>query len=159
MFHVGTAPVAPSLDVEYGKLGIQLRQVYGLTETSGSGCVMDDINVSLRPHSAGRSLFFTDVQIINAEGRDCARDEASEVLIRGDHLMVGYWRHPEATATTLHDGWLFSSAIGSLDDEGFVTILNRKKDMIISDGENIYPTEIEAVLLVWDGIEDAAVIG
>ena len=155
---VGAAPVAPSLIVEYSKLGIQLRQVYGLTETCGPGCVMDDSHGLLRPHSAGRSFFLTDVRIVDAEGRDCGRDEAGEVLIRGDHLMVGYWRRPEATAEALRDGWLYSGDIGSLDDEGFVTILDRKKDMIISGGENIYPAEIEAVLLAQDGIEDAAVI-
>ena len=156
---VGAAPVPPSLIIEYSKLGIQLRQVYGLTETCGPACVMDDSNGLLRPHSAGRSFFLTDVRIVDAEGRDCACDEAGEVLIRGDHLMVGYWRRPEATAEALRDGWLFSGDIGSRDDEGFVTILDRKKDMIISGGENIYPAEIEAVLLAQDGITDAAVIG
>ena len=120
--------------------------------------VMDDSHGLLRPHSAGRSFFLTGVRIIDAEGRDCGRDEAGEVLIRGDHLMVGYWRRPEAPAEALRDGWLYSGDIGSLDDEGFVTILDRKKDMIISGGENIYPAEIEAVLLAQDGIEDAAVI-
>jgi acyl-CoA synthetase (AMP-forming)/AMP-acid ligase II len=72
--------------------------------------------------------------------------------------MVGYWRRPEETAEALRDGWLYIGDIGSLDDEGFVTILDRKKDMIISGGENIYPAKIEAVLLAQDGIEDAAVI-
>lgn len=156
---VGAAPVAPSLIIQYSEIGIQLRQVYGLTETGGPACLMDDMNGLMRPNSTGRSFFLTDVRIADAEGRDCECGEPGEVLICGAHVMVGYWRRPEATADALRGGWFYSGDIDSIDDDGFVTILDRKKDMIVSGGENIYPAEIDGVLLTQDGIADAAVIG
>jgi acyl-CoA synthetase (AMP-forming)/AMP-acid ligase II len=112
-----------------------------------------------RAGSTGRAYFHTDVRVIHVDGSDCAPDEPGEVLIRGPHNMVGYWRRPDATALALREGWLHTGDIGTLDAEGFVTIRDRMKDMLISGGENVYPAEVENMLLGHPALADAAVIG
>ena len=93
------------------------------------------------------------------DGKDCAPGEPGEVLLRGPHIMVGYWNRPEATAETIVDGWLHTGDVGTIDEDGFVTIRDRIKDMLISGGENVYPAEVENVLLGHPAVVDAAVIG
>jgi long-chain acyl-CoA synthetase len=85
--------------------------------------------------------------------------EVGEVLVRGDSVMAGYWRNPEATAAAIRDGWLFTGDVGSVDDEGFLTLKDRSKDLIISGGSNIYPREVEEVLLTAAGVAEAACVG
>jgi len=130
-----------------------------MTETCGPGCVITGEDALTHPGSTGRGYFFTDVKIVDDKGVECPRGERGEVLMRGKHIMVGYWNRPDATSETLVDGWLHSGDVGVMDDDGFVTIVERMKDMLISGGENIYPAEIENVLLGHDGVADAAVIG
>ena len=91
--------------------------------------------------------------------QDCPAGEAGEVIVRGAHIMQEYWNRPDATAETLVDGWLRTGDVATMDDEGFVSIQDRIKDMIISGGENVYPAEIEGVLQSHPGISEAAVIG
>lgn len=155
----GAAPVPPELTRLYADLGIEILQVYGLTESCGPGCLMDSRNALRKPASAGRAFFHTDVKIVDADGNECPRGEAGEVLIRGSHIMLEYWNRPDATAETLKDGWLYTGDVAIMDDEGFVTIQDRIKDMIISGGENIYPAEIEAAIMSHPQISEAAVIG
>ena len=88
-----------------------------------------------------------------------APGEAGEVLVAGPHVMVGYWNRPEATAETIVDGWLHTGDVATVDEGGFITIVDRVKDMLISGGENVYPAEIENVLLGHPGVSDAGVIG
>jgi len=155
----GAAPVPVSLIEAYKDMGIAINQVYGMTETCGPGCVITGEDALTHPGSTGRGYFFTDVKIVDDKGVECPRGERGEVLMRGKHIMVGYWNRPDATSETLVDGWLHSGDVGVMDDDGFVTIVERMKDMLISGGENIYPAEIENVLLGHDGVADAAVIG
>jgi acyl-CoA synthetase (AMP-forming)/AMP-acid ligase II len=96
---------------------------------------------------------------VDASGNDLPAGEAGEILVRGPHNMKEYWNQPEATAATMVDGWLHTGDIAVQDEEGFVTIQDRIKDMIISGGENVYPAEIENILLQHPAIADAAVIG
>lgn len=155
----GAAPVPPSLVKTFAEMGVGIQQVYGLTETCGPACLMDAENAIKHPASTGKAFFHTEVKIADEQGNEVPRGTAGEVLVRGDHVMVEYWNRPEATAETIKDGWLYTGDIAIMDDEGFVSIQDRIKDMIISGGENVYPAEIEGLLATHPGIGEAAVIG
>ena len=156
----GAAPVPVALTQQYQDMGIGIQQVYGLTETCGPACLMDADNALRKPESTGRAFFHTEVRIVDDAGRDCAPGEAGEVWVKGAHIMREYWNRPEATAETIvQGGWLRTGDVATMDEEGFVAIQDRIKDMIISGGENVYPAEIEGVLAAHPGIAEAAVIG
>lgn len=99
------------------------------------------------------------VRVVREDGSDARPGEIGEVLVQGDTLMAGYWNRPEATAETLRDGWLHTGDLGSMDAKGYLTLVDRSKDMIISGGSNIYPREIEEVLLTHPNVAECAVIG
>ncbi|MGH3598554.1 MAG: class I adenylate-forming enzyme family protein, partial [Mycobacterium sp.] len=109
--------------------------------------------------STGKPFFHTDVRIVDEQGVDVGPGAPGEILVRGRHIMAGYWNRPEATAETIVDSWLSTGDVAVRDAEGFVYIQDRIKDMIISGGENVYPAEIEDVLLSHPGIGDVAVLG
>lgn len=155
----GAAPVPAELIQTYADLGIEVQQVYGLTECCGPACLMDGANALRKPTSTGRAFFHTDVRVVDDAGNDCDPNTAGEVIMRGAHIMVEYWNRPDATAETLRDGWLHTGDIAIMDDEGFVHIQDRIKDMIISGGENVYPAEVEAALMTHPQVSEAAVIG
>jgi acyl-CoA synthetase (AMP-forming)/AMP-acid ligase II len=113
----------------------------------------------LKAGSTGKSFMFTDVKVVRPDGTECAPNESGEVLVRGGHIMLGYWNRPDATADSLKDGWLHTGDGAIMDEEGFVYIQDRIKDMIISGGENVYPAEIENVIMSLPGITETAVIG
>ncbi len=155
----GAAPVPASLIEEYMALDIEIQQVYGLTESCGPACVISSADAAARIGSTGKGFYFTDVRVVDDDGNDCAPGESGEVIMRAEHVMQGYWNRPDATAETIVDGWLHTGDVATMDAEGFVTIVDRIKDMLISGGENVYPAEIENVLLSHDKIADAGVIG
>ncbi|MEM7541585.1 MAG: o-succinylbenzoate--CoA ligase [Pseudomonadota bacterium] len=155
----GAAPVPISLIKEYEQKGIEIHQVYGLTETCGPACLIDAENALKKIGSTGKSFFHTDVRVVNGDGENCAPDEPGEVLVRGPHIMKEYWNRPDATADTIIEGWLHTGDVAAMDAEGFVYIQDRIKDMIISGGENVYPAEIEDVLMRHPRIREAGVIG
>lgn len=156
----GAAPVPVALTLAYHEMGIGIQQVYGLTETCGPGCLMDAENAIRKPESTGRAFFHTEVRIVDEAGEDCPPGVAGEVWVKGKHIMREYWNRPDATAETLVEGgWLRTGDVATMDTEGFVSIQDRIKDMIISGGENVYPAEIEGVLASHPGIVEAAVIG
>jgi O-succinylbenzoate-CoA ligase len=155
----GAAPVPPALIERYAALGIEIHQVYGLTESCGPACLISPEEALAKIGSTGPAFFHTDVRVVDREGRDVAAGEIGEVIVRGAHVMKGYWNRPDATAETIRDGWLHTGDLASVDKEGFVYIQDRKKDMIISGGENVYPAEIEAVLARHPGVLECAVIG
>ena len=155
----GAAPVPVSLIQAYADIGIEILQIYGLTETCGPACIIDSEHALSRAGSTGKSFLHTDVKLVDGEGRECPPGEAGEVLVRGKHIMREYWNRPDATAETLVDGWLHTGDVAVTDEDGFVYIQDRIKDMVISGGENIYPAEIESALQAHPGISEAAVIG
>ncbi len=155
----GAAPVPETLIRTYEAMGIEIHQVYGLTESGGPACLISPDDALERAGSTGKAFFFTDVRVVNEAGDDCAPDEPGEVIVRGPHIMVGYLNRPEATAETVVDGWLRTGDVAVIDADGFVYIQDRVKDMIISGGENVYPAEIENVILSLDGVNEVAVIG
>src|SRR5581483_2575088 len=109
--------------------------------------------------SAGVARTGVAVKVVDEDGRQLPPGEIGEIVTRSDCVMKGYWNNPEANARALRDGWLWTGDLGSLDAQGFLTIKDRSKDMIISGGSNIYPREIEEVLLTHPGVLEAAVVG
>jgi acyl-CoA synthetase (AMP-forming)/AMP-acid ligase II len=141
-------------------------QGYGMTELSGAGCLLTetdhDLALKERPEllmSTGRPLPGTRVRVVGADDQDLPVGEIGEILVQGPQVMSGYWRLPEETRAALAGGWLHTGDAGYLDDAGYLFIRDRVKDMIVSGGENVYPAEIEAVLLKHPAVTDAAVIG
>jgi fatty-acyl-CoA synthase len=112
-----------------------------------------------RLESAGRAVMGTEVRIVNEEGKALPPGELGEIIGQGDQVMQGYWQLPEATADTLKDGWLHTGDLGTMDEEGYVYVVDRMKDMIVSGAENVYPREIEEVLFSHPAVADAACIG
>jgi acyl-CoA synthetase (AMP-forming)/AMP-acid ligase II len=155
----GAAPVPVTLVKAYAELGVEVHQLYGLTESCGPGCLIMGEDALTRAGSTGRAYFYTEVRVVDVDGRDCPPGAPGEIVLRGPHNMLGYWNRPEATAQALRDGWLHTGDVGTMDAEGFVTIRDRIKDMLISGGENIYPAEVENMLLGHPAVADAAVIG
>mgnify|MGYP006268201051 CR=1 FL=1 len=158
-FLSGAAPVPVNLINQYAEMGIEIHQVYGLTETCGPACQTTPDIAIRKAGSTGRSYFHTEVRVVRPDGTECDDNESGEIVIQGDHIMIGYWNRPDATAEAIRYGWFHSGDMGIRDAEGFIYIQDRLKDMIITGGENVYPAEIENVLLGCPGVADAAVIG
>jgi acyl-CoA synthetase (AMP-forming)/AMP-acid ligase II len=155
----GASPVPVNLIRAYEEIGVEIHQVYGLTESCGPACLVAPEDALVRAGSTGKAFLHTDVRVARPDGTDCDPDEPGEVLVRGEHIMVGYWNRPDATAEAIRDGWLHTGDVAVMDADGFVYIQDRIKDMIISGGENIYPAELENVLLAHPKVRDVAVIG
>ena len=149
------------------RFGPRLAQLYGQGETpmtiTGMGrdyfAGMDHPRWEQRLSSAGLPQSAVDVRVVGEDDRPLAAGECGEILVHGDTVMKGYWRNPEATADTLRRGWLRTGDLGIFDEEGFLTIQDRSKDVIISGGANIYPREVEEVLLQHPGVQEVSVIG
>ncbi|MEM7413799.1 MAG: long-chain fatty acid--CoA ligase, partial [Myxococcota bacterium] len=155
----GAAPVPVATIQDYAAMGIPIHQVYGMTETCGPACLTSPDDALNKMGSTGRPFVHTEVRVVDESGSDVAPGEAGEVWIAGPHMMREYWNRPDATAETLVDGWVRSGDVATIDEDGCIYIQDRKKDMIISGGENVYPAEVENVILGMDGVADAAVIG
>jgi fatty-acyl-CoA synthase len=139
--------------------GVTMQQAYGMTETSPGATVLDSADAERKVGSAGKPVFFTDVRVLRPDGSRADPGEVGEIVIQGPNVMAGYWNEPEQTAAVIRDGWYHSGDAGSVDDEGFLYVRDRYKDMIISGGENVYPAEVESALLELPEVLEAAVIG
>ena len=136
-----------------------IYDVYGCTEASPTITILNGKD-SFRKHgSVGPPVPFLQARVVDEEGRSLPPDQAGELICRGPNVMQGYYRNQEATREAIKDGWLYTGDVATVDEEGYFYIVDRKKDMIISGGENIYPREIEEVLFRHPAIADAAVIG
>jgi acyl-CoA synthetase (AMP-forming)/AMP-acid ligase II len=155
----GAAPVPVTLIEAYAKLNIEIHQVYGLTESCGPACLIGPDEAIAKAGSTGKAFFHTDVRVVDGHGKEIEAGQQGEVIIRGAHVMPGYWNRPEATAETIKNGWLHTGDVASVDKEGFIYIQDRMKDMVISGGENVYPAEIENVILAHPKVAEVAVIG
>ncbi len=148
-------------------MGPRLVQIYGQGESPMTITALSRAHLADDAHprwaariaSVGVAHACVEVRVVDGEERPLPTGEVGEVLVRGDTVMPGYWRQPDATAATLHGGWLHTGDMGSLDEEGFLTLRDRSKDLIISGGSNIYPREVEEVLLAHPGVSEVAVIG
>jgi O-succinylbenzoate-CoA ligase len=163
---------AASMPVELLKRAMKIfncefLQIYGQTEAGPCMTVLrpEDHHVEGPPEqikklaSAGRSIINFEVKVVDESGKEVKPGEVGEIIGRGENVMMGYWNRPDETAQTLKDGWLYTGDLATVDEDGFIYIVDRKKDMIISGGENIYPREIEELLYTHPAILEAAVIG
>ena len=155
----GGAPVPVPLLKTYARKGIELIQGYALTEGSGITTTLHARDAVRKVGSAGIPTNGTRLRIVADDGRECPTGEVGEIQVRGPEVMLGYWNDPEATAETLRDGWLATGDLGRLDEEGHLWVVDRKKDMLISGGLNVYPAEIERVIEKIDGVVEIAVVG
>ena len=159
----GASPIAESLLLEAADIfGCQFTQVYGLTETTGGATYMlpeahDPARGKLR--SCGVPYPGTEIKCVDEDGNEVPQGEVGEILIKSGFVMKGYWKRDEATAEAIKDGWFRTGDAGYFDDEGFLYIHDRVKDMIVSGGENVYPAEVENGLFGHPDIADVAVIG
>ena len=156
---VGGAPCALAILEGWNARGVPLVQGWGMTETSPAGTMLDAVDAIRKVGSAGKAMMHTAIRIVDETGREVAAGAIGELLIKGPNITPGYWNKPEATAASFTDGWLRTGDAACLDDEGFVYIVDRWKDMYISGGENVYPAEVENVLFQLPQIADAAIIG
>jgi fatty-acyl-CoA synthase len=142
----GGAPLPESLIKLYHERDLEFRQGYGLTEASPGVTGMGPGECLNKAGSAGRQILYIEVKIVDDDGKEQPTGTSGEIILRGPNVMIGYWNRPEETAKAIRDGWLYTGDIGLFDQDGFLYIVDRKKDMIISGGENIYPAEIEKLL-------------
>jgi long-chain acyl-CoA synthetase len=135
----------------------KLLEGYGLSEASPVVCV--NTIQKQKAGSVGCAMYEYEVKIVDAEMNELPRGEVGDIIFKGDNIMMGYLNLPEATSETIVNGWLLTGDMGYLDDEGFLFIVDRKKDLIISKGINIYPRGVEEVIDVFPGVKASAVIG
>jgi len=136
-----------------------IYDVYGATEVSPTLTVLRAADSFRKTACVGPAVPFLEVRIVDSQDREVPRGEPGEIICRGPNVMKGYYKDPEGTAEALKGGWLHTGDIGRMDEEGFVYIVDRKKDMIVSGGENIYPREIEELLYHHPKIQEAAAVG
>jgi fatty-acyl-CoA synthase len=158
-FTAGAAPAPVNLIEKFHHRGIKIRQGFGLTETSPAVCMLHDEYALLKPGSCGKEFFHLYLRIVDEHGKDVVQGEVGEIIVKGPNVMLGYWKDLESTRQALRDGWLYTGDLAKRDGDGFIYIVDRKKDLIISGGENIYPAEVEAVLLQHSHVAEAAVVG
>ena len=157
----GAAPVPEPLMRLYAERGIPIDQGYGLTEASPLLTFLEPEWGMSKIGSAGRTPMFTEVRLVAPDGtRVTAPGEKGEIIARGPNITKGYWNNPEATAAAIDtEGWLHTGDVGTFDEDGFLFIVDRVKDMVITGGENVYPAEVENILYEHPAIGEVAVIG
>ncbi len=156
---VGGAPCALPILETWIARGVPLVQGWGMTETSPAGTMLDAADAIRKVGSAGKAMMHTAIRVVDDEGHDVPPNGIGELLIKGPNITPGYWNNDAATRKSFTDGWLHTGDAARLDEEGFVYIVDRWKDMYISGGENVYPAEVENVLFQIPGVADAAIIG
>jgi fatty-acyl-CoA synthase len=139
--------------------GIPVTQVYGLTESGPTAIALPVADAARKVGSCGKPAIHTEARVVDPAGQDVARGERGEIWLRGPNLARGYWRNADATAEAFTGAWLHTGDIGHQDDQGYFYVDDRKKDVVISGGENVYPAELEAVLADCADIAEAAVVG
>jgi acyl-CoA synthetase (AMP-forming)/AMP-acid ligase II len=161
LMHIGAQPVPPSLIKEWLRIfpHHQYDTNYGLTESTGPGCVHLGLDNIHKVGAIGRPGFDWEFDIVDEHLHPLPAGTPGELIIKGPGIMKEYYRNPDATADTLKNGWLLTGDVARLDPEGFIWLVDRKKDVIITGGENVYPVEIEDFLQNHPDIQDVAVIG
>lgn len=161
LMHIGAQPVPPSLIHRWKKYfpHHQYDTNYGLSEAAGPGCVHLGVENIHKVGAIGIPGHNWEAKIVDEHDRPVPPGEVGELVVKGPGVMKCYYRDPEATAQVLKDGWLYTGDMAMMDEDGFIYLVDRKKDVIISGGENIYPVQIEDFLRQHEAIKDAAVIG
>ena len=158
---MGAQPIPASL-VERWKghfPNMAFNNTYGLSESSGPGTINLGLGNERKVGAIGKPGILWDARLVNDKDEDVAQGDVGEIIVKGMGVMKEYYKNPELTAQTLKNGWLHTGDLGTMDDEGFITLVDRKKDLVISGGENIFPVEVEGVILKHPKVRDVAVIG
>jgi acyl-CoA synthetase (AMP-forming)/AMP-acid ligase II len=161
LMHMGAMPIPPSLIQHWRQYfpDMDYDTTYGLSECAGPNCIHLGIENTHKVGAIGRPGFNWETRIVDEEDRDVVQGEPGELLVRGDGVMRGYYKNPELTEKTLKGGWLHTGDIARQDEEGFIYLVDRKKDIIITGGENVFPVEVEHFLHTHPAVNDAAAIG
>ena len=161
LMHIGAQPVPPSLINRWRKIfpHHQYDTNYGLSESIGPGCVHLGVENIHKVGAIGKPGYLWKAKIIDEQGNPVRQGEVGELAVYGPGVMKCYYKNPEASAEVLHDRWLYTGDMAREDEDGFIYLVDRKKDVVISGGENIYPVQIEDFLRAYDKIKDVAVIG
>ena len=156
----GGAPHPMAIINGVAERGFTFLQGYGLTETAPGGTLMPIADARRKAGTAGKPAMHVELRVVGDDGHRSAAEEIGEVQFKGPNVFAGYWAKPEATTEAFTpDGWFKTGDLGRLDDEGFLTLVDRKKDMVITGGENVYSAEVEDVLFAHPAVAEAAVIG
>jgi acyl-CoA synthetase (AMP-forming)/AMP-acid ligase II len=161
LMHIGAQPVPPSLVRHWKEYfpNMAYDTTYGLSESTGPGCVHLGIENEHKVGAIGLPGFNWETRIVDEDGNPVKRGDVGELVLRGDGVMREYYKNPGATAKTLRDGWLYTGDMAKQDEDGFIFLVDRKKDLIITGGENIFPVEVEDFLHNHASIKDVAAIG
>ncbi|MCU4182842.1 long-chain fatty acid--CoA ligase [Acidiferrimicrobium sp. IK] len=155
----GGAPTPlPVLDF-FAERGVPFQEGFGMTETSPSVSVLDADSVRERAGSIGRPLPAVEARLVDEYDREVPPGTVGELVLQGDNIFAGYWMLPRATEEAFRGGWFHTGDLGRVDEEGFITLVDRKKDMIITGGENVYPVEVEQILVRHPAVVEVAVFG
>jgi acyl-CoA synthetase (AMP-forming)/AMP-acid ligase II len=159
--HIGAQPVPPSM-IKRWKTVFPHHAYdtnYGLSESIGPGCVHLGVENIHKVGAIGKAGYGWQTKIVDENGIEVARGEVGELAVKGNGVMLAYYKDEKATNEVLHDGWLFTGDMAEEDEDGFIYLVDRKKDVIITGGENLYPVEIENFIRRYDAVKDVAVIG
>ena len=159
MITTGSTIVSQSFVRSVNDCGLRLVQVYGSTETCPIAAYVRAENAERKAGAAGLAALHCEVRVVDGEDRDVAPGQDGEIIVRGPNVSRGYWKAPAITAQAFRGDWYHSNDIGHFDDEGYLTVVGRKTDMIISGGENVYPAELENILLECSAILEACIVG
>ena len=155
----GGAPLPVSLIHQYHDRGVILRQGFGMSEAAPSIATLPAELAQKKAGSIGRPCFHLEARVVNDRGETLPPDEVGELVLKGPNLFSGYWNRPEATVEAFKDGWFHTGDMARMDADGCLYIVDRKKDMFISGGENVYPAEVEQAIYEFEAVAEAAVIG
>lgn len=155
---IGGEMATPELLKGCRRTGFPVRQIMGQTETSILFWASEDAN-ERKPGTVGRPVFHADVRLMDSMGRPVGTGEVGEIAVRGAIMMSEYWRDPVRTRKTIRDGWLYTGDLARMDEDGYFYLVDRARDMYISGGENVYPAEVELVLMEHPAVREAAVVG
>ena len=161
LMHIGAQPVPPSLVKRWKTYfpDMQYDTNYGLSESTGPGCIHLGIENEHKVGAIGKAGEGWQVRIVDDQGNDVAPGQNGEIIVKGAGVMREYYKNPSKTAETLRDGWLYTGDIAREDEDGFIYLTDRKKDVVITGGENIYPVEVEDIIQSHPAVHDVAVIG
>jgi fatty-acyl-CoA synthase len=157
--HERGAPLPASLVKQYHKAGITLQQGFGMSEAAPSIATLGKDRALAKAGSIGRPVFHLNARIVDDDGKPLGVDQVGELLIKGPNVMQGYWNRPEANEEAFVDGWFRTGDLARMDEDGDLYIVDRKKDMFISGGENVYPAEVEDAIYELEQVAEAALIG
>lgn len=159
VFLSGGAPCPKPIYEHFNRKGLLFKEGYGLTEAGPNNFFIDAEVAMVKRGAIGKSMLFNEVKVMNEEGQLCAQGEVGELCLKGSHVFKQYWNNEEETVKSFDNGWLKTGDLAKFDDEGDYYIVGRKKEMIITGGENVYPQEVEQCLIAHEAVQEVSIIG